>query len=153
MNVWFVPFKLVGDYDNSCRKAGKGCLDSGNYRPIAFISYLYKTLKPLVNERLAWFLETKMEFQYHSGLRKQCSTRYQLVRLESFVREAFSALNTWWRSSPIWSRPMIQREITAFCEICTTLMLGVACLDSYLLSYSADISDSETVLVCRTLTR
>ena len=44
----------------------------------------------MVNNRLTWYLETNnILTELQSGFRKGCSTTDQLVRLESFVREAF----------------------------------------------------------------
>jgi ribonuclease HI len=71
-------------------KPGKGSTDPGNYRPIALTSCLCKTFERLVNDRLVWYLETNnILTEYQSGFRKQRSTIDHLVRLESFIREAF----------------------------------------------------------------
>jgi Reverse transcriptase (RNA-dependent DNA polymerase) len=44
----------------------------------------------MVNSRLTWYLESnKILNDVQSGFRKQRSTTDHLVRLESFVREAF----------------------------------------------------------------
>jgi len=53
-------------------------------------SCLCKTFERLVNCRLVWFLEkNKILTDYQSGFRKSRSTTDQLVRLESYIREAF----------------------------------------------------------------
>ena len=71
-------------------KPGKDPTDPGNYRPIALTSCLCKTFERLVNYRLVWFLEKNKIFtEYQSGFRKSRSTTDQLVRLESYIREAF----------------------------------------------------------------
>ena len=71
-------------------KPGKDPTDPGNYRPIALTSCLCKTFERLVNHRLVWFLEkNKILTEYQSGFRKSRSTTDQLVRLESYIREAF----------------------------------------------------------------
>ena len=44
----------------------------------------------MINDRLVWYLEkNKIITNMQSGFRKQRSTTDQLVRLESFIREAF----------------------------------------------------------------
>ena len=44
----------------------------------------------MVNERLVWYLESiYILTEYQSGFRKHRSTTDQLVRLESYIREAF----------------------------------------------------------------
>jgi hypothetical protein len=49
-----------------------------------------KTFERLVNDRLVWYQETNNILTEHqSGFRKQRSTIDHLVRLESFIREAF----------------------------------------------------------------
>ena len=53
-------------------------------------SCLGKTFERLVSCRLVWFLENnKYLTEYQSGFRKSRSTTDQLVRLESYIREAF----------------------------------------------------------------
>jgi uncharacterized protein YciW len=71
-------------------KPGKDPTDPGNYRPIALTSCLCKTFERLVNSRLVWFLESNnILTEYQSGFRKNRSTTDQLIRLESYIREAF----------------------------------------------------------------
>jgi potassium voltage-gated channel Eag-related subfamily H protein 8 len=47
-------------------------------------------MERMVNDRLAWFLETNgILTEYQSGFRKNRSTIDQIIRLESAVRETF----------------------------------------------------------------
>ena len=71
-------------------KPGKDNTDPSNYRPIALTSCPCKTLERMINTRLIWFLESNgliTNFQF--GFRSKRSTVDHLVRLETFVREAF----------------------------------------------------------------
>ena len=71
-------------------KPGKDHSDSTNYRPIALTSCLCKTFERIINDRLVWYLETNNVIsELQSGFRKQRSTVDQLVRFETFIREAF----------------------------------------------------------------
>ena len=61
-----------------------------NYRPIALTSCLCKLMEKLVNKRLMWYLETENKLsKFQSGFRKGRSTIDQLIRLETFIRNAF----------------------------------------------------------------
>ena len=72
-------------------KPGKDHSNPTNYRPIALTSCLCKLMEKLVNQRLIWFLETNEKLsKYQSGFRKNRSTLDQLVRLETFIRNAFT---------------------------------------------------------------
>ena len=71
-------------------KAGKDNTNPKNYRPIALTSCICKTLERMTNERLVWYLETNnIITEFQSGFRHQRSTNDHLVRLETFVHEAF----------------------------------------------------------------
>jgi len=71
-------------------KPGKDKSHSSNYRPIAVTSCICKTVERMINNKLVWYLErNNFITPVQSGFRKQRSTTDHLVRLESFVREAF----------------------------------------------------------------
>ena len=71
-------------------KPGKDHTESTNYRPIALTSCLCKTLERMINVRLVWYLETNnLISPVQSGFRSERSTNDNLVRLETFIRDAF----------------------------------------------------------------
>ena len=71
-------------------KPGKDSTSASNYRPIALTSCVCKTLERMINTRLVWFLEANnLVTNFQSGFRSQRSTNDHLVRLESFIRDAF----------------------------------------------------------------
>ena len=71
-------------------KPGKDNTNPNNYRPIALTSCICKTLERMINERLVWYLEkNNIITEFQSGFRHQRSTNDHLVRLETFIREAF----------------------------------------------------------------
>ena len=71
-------------------KPGKDHTNPANYRPIALTNCLCKLMEKLINKRLSWYLETnKLLSPLQSGFRKNRSTMDQLVRLETFIRQAF----------------------------------------------------------------
>ena len=71
-------------------KPDKDHTDPTNYRPIALTSCICKTMERMINDRLTWFLEANnIITDYQSGLRRHRSTNDHLVRLETFIREAF----------------------------------------------------------------
>ena len=71
-------------------KQGKDPDEPTNYRPIALTSCLCKTLERMTNKRLIWYLESNnLLTQYQSGFQAGRSTNDNLVRLETFLRDAF----------------------------------------------------------------
>ena len=71
-------------------KPGKDPAEPSYYRPIALTSCLCKTLERTINNRLAWFLESYNYISlFQSGFRSDPSTTDNLVRLETFIRDAF----------------------------------------------------------------
>ena len=71
-------------------KPGKDPAEPNNYRPIALTSCLCKTLVRMINKRLTWFLESNNHIsRFQSGFRSDRSTTDNLVRLETFIRDAF----------------------------------------------------------------
>ena len=71
-------------------KPGKDSSNASNYRPIALTSCVCKTLERMINNRLVWFLESNnLVTNFQSGFRTNRSTNDHLVRLESFIRDAF----------------------------------------------------------------
>jgi ribonuclease HI len=73
------------------KKKDKDPKNINNYRPIALTSCLCKLMEKIVNARLVWYLETSDALapeQY--GFRKFRSTTDVLVRLETYIREAFA---------------------------------------------------------------
>ena len=71
-------------------KPGKDHTEPTNYRPIALTSCLCKTLERMINVRLVWYLETNnLISPVQSGFRSERSTNDNLVRLETFIRDAF----------------------------------------------------------------
>ena len=71
-------------------KPNKDHTEPTNYRPIALTSCVCKVLERIINKRLVWYLETNnLISRYQSGFRKNRSTNDQLVRFETFIRNAF----------------------------------------------------------------
>ena len=74
-------------------KPGKDTSNPSNYRPIALTSCIWKVMERMISSRLVWYLERNRLTcisPMQCGFRKQRSTTDHLVRLESFVREAFA---------------------------------------------------------------
>ena len=70
-------------------KPGKDPAEPNNYRPIALTSCLCKTLERMIDKRLTWFLESNNHIsRFQSGFRSDRSTTDNLVRLETFIRDA-----------------------------------------------------------------
>ena len=71
-------------------KPGKDHTEPTNYRPIALTCCLCKTLERMINARLVWYLEiNNLISPVQSGFRSERSTNDNLVRLETFIRDAF----------------------------------------------------------------
>ena len=71
-------------------KPGKDHAEPTNYRPIALTSCFCKTLERMINKRLVWYLESNnLITKLQSGFRAERSTNDNLVRLETFIRDAF----------------------------------------------------------------
>ena len=71
-------------------KPRKDHTEPTNYRPIALTSCLCKTLKRMINKRLVSYLESNALISpIQSGFRSDRSTNDHLIRLETFIRDAF----------------------------------------------------------------
>ena len=71
-------------------KPGKDPAEPNNYRPIALTSCLCKILERMINKRFTWFFESNDHIsRFQSGFRTKRSTTDNLVRLETFIRDAF----------------------------------------------------------------
>ena len=74
----------------SIPKPGKDHFNPLNYRHIALTSCICKTVERMVNERLVWYLEENVLLaKQQCGYRSNRSTVDHLVRLETFIRDAF----------------------------------------------------------------
>ena len=72
-------------------KPGKDHQNPCNFRPIALTSCICKTVERMVNERLIYYLEkNKLLTKFQAGFRTERSTVDQLVRLETFIKDAFA---------------------------------------------------------------
>ena len=70
-------------------KPGKDHTEPTNYRPITLTSCLCKTLERMINARLVWYLEiNNLISPIQSGFSSERSTNDNLVRLETFIRDA-----------------------------------------------------------------
>ena len=73
----------------SIPKPGKDNFNPLNYRPIALIRCICKTVERMVNERLVWYLENNgLLAKQQCGYRSNRSTFDHLVCLETFIRDA-----------------------------------------------------------------
>ena len=110
-NIWF-----AGNFPPSWRtstvtpilKPAIDASDPNNNRPIASTSCLCKVVESMVKNRLVWFLvRNKLITPLQCGFRKQHSTTDHLVRLESFISEAFFNGNMPLPYLSTWKRPTI----------------------------------------------
>ena len=96
-------------------KPGKDPAEPNSYRPIALISCLCKTLERMINKRLTWFLESNNHIlRFQSGFRSDRSTPDNLVRLETFIRDAFIKKELVVAVLLIWKKRMIPHGGMAF---------------------------------------
>ena len=73
-------------------KEGKDHNYANSYRPIALTSCICKTVERMVNERLIYHLDrNKILSKFQCGFRNDKSTLDQLVRLETYIRDAFAS--------------------------------------------------------------
>ena len=71
-------------------KPNRDHTEATNYRPIALTSCLCKTMERMINDRLVWFFESnQLMTNFQAGFRKNNCTNDHLIRLESFIRDAF----------------------------------------------------------------
>ena len=74
----------------SIPKPGKDHFNPLNYQPIALTSCICKTVEMMVNEHLVWYLERNgLLAKQQCGYRANRSTVDHLIRLETFIRDAF----------------------------------------------------------------
>ena len=74
----------------SIPKPGKDHFNPLNYRPIALISCICKTVERIVNECLVWYLEKNgLLAKQQCGYRANRSTVDHLIRLETFICDTF----------------------------------------------------------------
>ncbi|WP_256858032.1 RNA-directed DNA polymerase, partial [Solemya velum gill symbiont] len=72
-------------------KPGKDSTQANSYRPISLTSCLCKTFERMINSRLVWTLESQnLLSPLQCGFRKRRSTVDHLIRLDSYVKKAFS---------------------------------------------------------------
>ena len=72
-------------------KPGKDHSNPTNYRPIALTSCLGKVFEKMINKRLVEYLENnKLLTPIQCGFRKNKSTIDHLIRLDTYVKKAFT---------------------------------------------------------------
>ena len=89
---------IRGDFPNIWREAhiiplpkpNKDSTNKNNYRPIALTSQLCKIMERMVNERLIYYLNKSGYLSnFQCGFRKNRNCLDHLIRLETYIREAF----------------------------------------------------------------
>ena len=87
----FVPSQWKESIIVPLLKPGKQEDDPNSYRPVALTSCLCKAMKRILDNRLHWFLETKLKVHKdQAGFRKGCSTMDHIIRLETDIKQGFS---------------------------------------------------------------
>jgi len=93
-NIWLsgkFPYAWCTSTVVPIPKPGGDVTDPSSYRPVALTSCICKVMERMINNRLVWYPErNRILTKTQCSFRKQRSTNDHLVRLESFVREAFA---------------------------------------------------------------
>ena len=89
-NNSYYPSEWRNVYTIPILKPDKSPHHPNSYRPIALSSCLSKIMEKMINKRLIWFLESNNLLSAHqTGFRKNCTPIDQLIKFDTFCREAF----------------------------------------------------------------